>query len=70
MRGFLDLQDIYIDIRATSTQDIPELKNKDMVSIEELLNLLDYYKMQYESKCLEFEEFKEMLESEKDEEIY
>ena len=70
MRGFLDLQDIYIDIRATSTQDIPELKNKDMASIEELLNLLDYYKMQYESKCLEFEEFKEMLESEKDEEIY
>lgn len=70
MRGFLDLQDIYLDIRATSTQDIPELKNKDMVSIEELLNLLDYYKMQYESKCLEFEEFKEMLESEKDEEIY
>lgn len=70
MRGFLDLQDIYIDIKATSTQDIPELKNKDMVSIEELLNLLDYYKMQYESKCLEFEEFKEMLESEKDEEIY
>ena len=70
MRGFLDLQDIYTDIRATSTQDIPELKNKDMVSIEELLNLLDYYKMQYESKCLEFEEFKEMLESEKDEEIY
>ena len=70
MRGFLDLQDIYIDIRTTSTQDIPELKNKDMVSIEELLNLLDYYKMQYESKCLEFEEFKEMLESEKDEEIY
>ena len=70
MRGFLDLQDIYIDIRATSTKDIPELKNKDMVSIEELLNLLDYYKMQYESKCLEFEEFKEMLESEKDEEIY
>ena len=70
MRGFLDLQDIYLDIKATSTQDIPELKNKDMVSIEELLNLLDYYKMQYESKCLEFEEFKEMLESEKDEEIY
>ena len=70
MRGFLDLQDIYIDIKATSTQDIPELKNKDMVSIEELLNLLDYYKMQYEGKCLEFEEFKEMLASEKDEEIY
>ena len=70
MRGFLDLQDIYIDIKATSTQDIPELKNKDMVSIEELLNLLDYYKMQYESKCLEFEEFKEMLESEKDADIY
>lgn len=70
MKGYLNLQDIYIDIKDTTTQDIPELKEKDLISIYELLDLLEFYKMQYDWKCIEFEEFKESLESEKDEEIY